>query len=120
MIIFALRSLAALERRLSIPTSQHFISGYSGKISLGPSELADQMVIVARKTFFCPEKGLYVSGKDRQVSLASQAWAVLAGIPESQEQAQRALKTAYEDKTALTPSTPCVYHCVAQAVPGEN
>ena len=48
------------------------------------------MEAAARKDLWDPSLGLFVSGPNREVSWASQAWMVLAGVP-SPEQAKRAM-----------------------------
>lgn len=37
----------------------------------------------AAKTLFDEEKGVYISGKDRQISYASQVWLVLGGVTDA-------------------------------------
>lgn len=64
----------------------------------------------AARTLFDEKTGLYVSGKDRQVSYASQVWLVLGGVA-SFEQLEKV--SSYEG--ALVMVSPYMYHHYIQA-----
>lgn len=49
------------------------------------------------------------------LNYALQSWAVLAGLPESQEQGAKALIAAYNDKTAVIALTPYLHHYLCDA-----
>jgi hypothetical protein len=74
------------------------------------------MVHAARTRLFDGARGVYTSGPDRQVSCATQAWMVLAEVPESDEMAQAALRNALDDPDAIKPITPYLYHYIAEAM----
>ena len=44
-------------------------------------QAAERMAAAAQEHFYDEEKQLYVSGPNRQISLATQAWLILAGVP---------------------------------------
>jgi alpha-L-rhamnosidase len=75
-----------------------------------------RMSSAARTQLYDPALGVYTSGPQRQVSCATQAWMVLAGIPESDEIAQTALRTVMADPEAVRPITPYLYHYLAEAM----
>lgn len=61
------------------------------------------------------EKGLFVSGADRQISYASQAWAVLAGIFDNE--INRSILARIEDcSDAVQMVTPYMYHHFVDAL----
>ena len=75
----------------------------------------EQRTAAARADWYDTERNLFVSGKDRQVSWASQVWAVLAGIVEGGEAA------ACLDAVAVCPEavgmvTPYMMHHYAEAL----
>jgi alpha-L-rhamnosidase len=78
--------------------------------------LLDKMTKAAREHYYSQDLKVGVSGPDKQVSWASQAWLILAGCL-SQEEASEALRRAVlEDKTSIRPATPYLYHHVTQAM----
>jgi len=104
-IILALRrtwQLAqALGREAEVPHYPGWLSG---------------LVDAARVHLWDAEAGVFVSGTSRQVSWASQAWMVLAGVPHSAQQASRALHAVMGDAQALRPTTPYLYHYMVEAL----
>ena len=74
-----------------------------------------QMTAAARAAFLDPARLLFVSGPRRQVSWATQAWMVLAGIATPQEgtAALRAVRTA---AGAVRPGSPYLYHYMVEAM----
>lgn len=105
VIVFALRRMLALAERLECAQE---VAHY------GP--LVDGMAAAARAQLFDAGRGVYTSGPEQQVSCAAQAWLVLAGIPESREVAQAALRHALADPHAVRPITPYAYHYIAEAM----
>jgi len=105
VIVFALRRMVKLAGMLGISAE---VGHYAAII--------DGMCAAARAQLFHAGRGVYTSGPDQQVSCATQAWMVLAEIPESQATAQTALRNALADPTAVRPITPYSYHYLAEAM----
>jgi alpha-L-rhamnosidase len=76
---------------------------------------AEKIALAAQAHFYDETQRLYVSGPDRQVSLASQAWLVLAGVGTREMQAA-ALRNALTDPGVVLPATPYLYHYVVAAM----
>lgn len=74
-----------------------------------------RMEDAAQQQLWDESLGMFVSGPDRQVSWASQAWMVLAGIP-SVEQGRRAMLNVMANPAAEKPVTPYMYHYVVEAL----
>ncbi len=74
------------------------------------------MVDAARAQLYDPAAGVFVSGPQRQVSVATQAWMVLAGIAPSIEAARATLRGALASPSAVKPITPYLYHYLAEAM----
>lgn len=83
--------------------------------SIPASELASNLRLAIRKTSF--DGKVFLSGKDEQLPWASKAWAVLASVTDSEEEAQVALRTAYEDQSSIQGNTPYLHHYVSQIMP---
>ncbi|HEX4006705.1 MAG TPA: hypothetical protein VHX60_11060 [Acidobacteriaceae bacterium] len=79
------------------------------------TQIAAHMKVAAQQNFFDPARQLYVSGPDRQVSLATQAWLILAGVPAPQAGAA-ALRNALADPQAVLPACPYLDHHVVSAM----
>jgi hypothetical protein len=105
VIVFALRRMLALAGAIGTAAE---VAHY------GP--IIDGMVAAARAQLFDAARGLYLSGPSMQVSCATQAWMVLAGIPESDAAARAALRNALADPQAVRPITPYLYHYIAEAM----
>ncbi len=69
----------------------------------------------ALDNYYDPQRKVFVSGKNRQVSWATQAWMVMAGVT-TPEQGAAALRAVAQDKTAVRPGTPYLYHYVTEAM----
>ena len=78
-------------------------------------EMIPRMEAAARKNLWDETAGVFVSGPKREVSWASQAWMVLAGVP-SAEQAKRAMTGVIHSTTAEKPVTPYMHHYVVEAL----
>ena len=61
------------------------------------------------------QKGVFVSGKDKQVSYASQTWMVLAKVVEP-AQGREILSRVFANSKAVKPGSPYLYHYVIQAM----
>ena len=77
--------------------------------------LVDKLSGAAIKHLFDKGKGVFVSGKNRQVSYASQAWMVLSGVVNKKD-AQKVLKALENHKDAVTPGGPYLWHYYVQAL----
>jgi alpha-L-rhamnosidase len=88
--------------------------GKAGEVAfLG--EVIPRMEAAARKHLWDESLGLFISGPKRQVSWASQAWMVLAGVP-TQEQARRAMSGVLRHAGAEKPVTPYMHHYFVEAL----
>ena len=85
------------------------------------SELADipalikKMTAASRKNLYDKNTSVFVSGKDRQVSYASQAWMVLSGVATKTEGA-KALQQLPVLQNVVYPGAPYLYHYVIEAM----
>lgn len=78
-----------------------------------------EMKTAAKKNFFDQEKGVFVSGYSRQVSQASQAWMILAGVVTPREGAG-ILKKITTLSNVQGPKAPYLYHYVVEAMIKSN
>jgi len=78
-------------------------------------EIIPRMEAAARKNLWDEALGLFVSGPKREISWASQAWMVLAGVP-TPEQGRRAMSGVLQSATADKPVTPYMHHYVVEAL----
>lgn len=105
VIVFALRRMQKLAAALGLSAS---VAHYA--------PLIEGMTAAARTQLFDASRGVYTSGPAHQVSVATQAWMVLAEIPASPEEARTALTNALADPDAIRPITPYLYHYIAEAM----
>jgi hypothetical protein len=70
ILIYTLRSLAKLERILSLPSSSHAFPRHPHQ-RFDTEDLIKKLVVSGRRAFWDREKGVYVSGEEKQVSWAS-------------------------------------------------
>ncbi len=78
-------------------------------------EIIPRMESAARRDLWDDSLGLFISGPKREISWASQAWMVLAGVP-SPIQARRALSGVLRHANAEKPVTPYMHHYVVEAL----
>ena len=104
VIIFSLRHALVLAEKLGDLASKKRLE-----------DMVEQLAAAARQKFLDPQLQLFVSGPDRQVSWASQAWLSLAGVL-SIADTTSLLKRAVGHKEILPPSTPYLYHYVVEAM----
>ncbi len=104
IILFGLRDTLKLAHKL----------GRQNEVSFLPSMIS-RMETAAQESFWDETQGLFVSGPDRQISWASQAWMVLAGAA-SPEQGRRALLRVMKDAAAEKPVTPYMHHYMVEAL----
>jgi hypothetical protein len=101
-ILYALRQFIALAGELGLDP--------------GPAEsTAAAMTAAARTHLYDKGRGLFVSGSKRQVSWASAAWMVLAGVVTGAE-ARTVLRHTFAEVQAVLPAGPYLYHHVVQAM----
>jgi alpha-L-rhamnosidase len=77
--------------------------------------LAEKMIKAARQNLYDSKQGLFFSGKNRQISYASQAWMVLGGVASKSEGA-KAFKAILQKTDAVYPGAPYLYHYVVEAM----
>jgi len=104
VIIFALRNAEFLAGRLGDAANERRFGN-----------LARHLTAASLDYYFDPELQLFVSGPDRQVSWASQAWLTLGGVLPSDRSAA-VMRRALAHKEILAPSTPYLYHYVVEAM----
>jgi alpha-L-rhamnosidase len=77
--------------------------------------LIEKMTKATQTNLYDAQKGLYVSGKDKQVSYCSQAWMILSGVA-SNEMGAKALKALPGTENVVYPGAPYLYHYVIEAM----
>jgi hypothetical protein len=77
--------------------------------------LINKMTSAAHKNLYDAEEGIFISGKDKQVSYASQAWMVLSGVATKAEGA-KAFKALPQKPNVVFPGAPYLYHYVVEAM----
>ncbi len=102
--LYGLKRVRELAQALNRATD---IADYPARIAL--------MEKASLATFYDRKAGVFVSGPQRQVSLASQAWLTFAGVGTKAQQA-RALRAALADPQVIRPRTPYLNHYVVEAL----
>src|SRR6478735_1077673 len=77
--------------------------------------LIKKMTEATHKNLYDNTSGVFVSGKDKQVSYASQAWMVLSGVATKAEGA-KALRQLPVMQNVVYPGAPYLYHYVIEAM----
>lgn len=77
--------------------------------------LVRKMTAATHKNLYDKSAGVFVSGKDKQVSYASQAWMVLSGVATKAEGA-KALRNLSSMQNVVYPGAPYLYHYVIEAM----
>jgi hypothetical protein len=88
--------------------------GRAGEVAF-IGDIVARMETAARRQLWDETLGMFISGPKREVSWASQAWMVLAGVP-TPEQARRALTGVMRHAAAEKPVTPYMHHYVVEAL----
>lgn len=88
--------------------------GKSSEAGFLPAVIS-RMETAARSNLWDSSMGMFVSGPKREVSWASQAWMVLAGVP-TNEQARHAMSQVAQHPAAEKPVTPYMHHYVVEAL----
>jgi alpha-L-rhamnosidase len=90
------------------------VLGLEGEVVAYPERIA-KMTAAARAALYDPARKVFVSGPKRQVSLASQAWLAIAGVP-SPAQGATALSAAMQMPDVVRARTPYLNHYVVDAL----
>ncbi|HEX7906029.1 MAG TPA: hypothetical protein VF487_19285, partial [Chitinophagaceae bacterium] len=98
IIIYSMKQTYALAKLLG---KEDEVADLPGIIS--------KMSDAAKRNLYDKERGLFLSGPDKQISYASQAWMVLGGVADKAE-SQKALKAIKNEKEAVHPGAPYLYH----------
>ena len=77
--------------------------------------IIEKMTKATHKNLYDAEKGIFVSGKDKQISYCSQAWMVLSGVA-SKEEGKIALQNLPKMENVVRPNAPYLYHYVIEAM----
>ncbi|HRI19834.1 MAG TPA: hypothetical protein PLA68_02720 [Panacibacter sp.] len=77
--------------------------------------LIKKMTEATHKNLYDKNTGVFISGKDKQVSYASQAWMVLSGVATKAEGAA-ALRKLPAIQNVVYPGAPYLYHYVIEAM----
>lgn len=77
--------------------------------------IRNKMAAAAMKHMFDKKKGVFFSGADRQVSVIAQTWMIKAGVIKGKD-AQKAIRTALNDKSTVMPGTPYGTHYLIEAM----
>jgi len=101
--IFALQHAKELARSVNAPEETNY------------AESARQATAAARLAFWDGTQQIFVSGPNRQVSWATQAWMVLAGVANLSEGAT-ALRSVMKQSDAVRPGAPYLYHYFVEAM----
>ncbi len=91
------------------------LTGNLAQVSAYPA-LLDKMSAAGYAAFYDKTQKVAVSGPDRQISWASQAWLTLGGVLRNDEAAEALRRAVLEDKTTVQPTTAYLYHHVAEAM----
>jgi alpha-L-rhamnosidase len=105
LMIYAGRQLVELAR----------MTGNAADVVEYPA-LLDKMSAAGYVAYYDKAQKVCVSGPERQVSWASQAWMTLGGLLPKDEAAGALRRGVIEDTTSVQPSTAYLYHHVAEAM----
>jgi hypothetical protein len=104
LMIFTLKQTYELAKILSKENEVAYIPAQINKMSSA-----------AIKNLYNKKTGLFESGMDKQISYASQIWMILAGVL-SEKQSRKALSALENNREALYPGGPYMYHYYIQAL----
>ncbi len=104
LMIYALNETYDLAKLLNVEDEVNYV----------PS-LIKKMKRAALKNMYNSKDGLFVCGKDAQISYASQAWMIMGDVI-SGKTAQKALTNVMKNQDALKPGGPYMYHYFIQAL----
>jgi len=104
VLIYTAKATMALARKLGFNTEADDLA-----------KNVRNMTAAARREYWDAARRLFVSGPEKQVSWASQAWMAIAGVSTAAESAD-ALRNAIADPKAVRPVTPYLYHYVVEGL----
>lgn len=104
IMIYSMKETVALGKLLGKEKEVSQLNGLISKMTKG-----------AKSKLFDKNLGLFTSGKNNQISYASQSWLILAGVVKDKE-AQNVIKKLQQVKTAVKPGAPYMYHYYVQAL----
>ncbi|HNR73119.1 MAG TPA: hypothetical protein PKM03_02795 [Cyclobacteriaceae bacterium] len=104
IIIYSLKQTYELAKMLGKENELEHVPG-----------LIKKFTAAARKNLYDKKAGVFVSGAERQVSYASQAWMVLSGVA-TQAEGQKALKQVMTLPDVVKPGAPYLYHYFIEAL----
>lgn len=104
VLLYGLRQTARLAERVGRAGDVAFIT-----------PLVARMTEAARRHWLDPARGVFTSGPARQVSWASQAWMILAGVM-SPDEGRAAWAALARDAEAIRPAGAYLYHHVVEAM----
>ncbi len=104
MIIYSLKSTVCLAKKLNKEKEIEFIK-----------ETIDTMSQASRGYLWDSALNLFISGKKKQISWASQAWMILAGLFDP-SQGKTILLNLFKDNEYVRPVTPYLYHYILEAM----
>ena len=104
VVIFALKQGRILAEKLNITNKMNWMDKEIERLSHA-----------AMKYMYDESEGYFVSGKDRQLSIASQVWMIIAGVIEA-DQASELLRRCFASQETVMPAGPYLYHYVLEAM----
>lgn len=104
VLIFGYRQALELAK---LAGAEREAAGYADRIA--------QMTAAARAVLYDSARKVFTSGAKKQISWASQAWMIHAGIAKEEEGAA-ALRAVAKMPEAVRPRTPYLYHYVVEAM----
>jgi alpha-L-rhamnosidase len=104
VVIFAYRQTFELAKRL----------GKEKEVKELPA-LIQSLTKAARKNLHDRERKIFTSGKDKQISYASQAWMILSGVASIKEGIS-AMQSLTKAEKVVYPGAPYLYHYVIEAM----
>jgi alpha-L-rhamnosidase len=117
-MIYCLKAVLELSLLLQVNPPRFDIVGKTDQLL---ESIIDSLLTAHRLHYYDAHRGVFVSGgTERQPSWAGNAWAVLAGVPETVEQSQEALRVAYDDPDSIVGMTPYLHHYVSFDLHGSN
>lgn len=111
IMIYCLKATQELAQLLDLDAPSFILPDSASSVTL--TTVIKKLTRAHRQHYFDGSRGVFVSGPDRQVSWAANAWAVLAGVPESREVAAKAMQETYAMEDAITGMTPYLHHYVS-------
>ena len=78
-------------------------------------QIIEKMTLAAKKYLYDAEKGYFISGNNRQVSYASQAWMILSGVANNEE-GKKALTGIKDFSETIKPGGPYLMHYYIEAM----